>query len=366
MLLALVGAVLLFVGVFLPLISVPFLGSLNYFANGKGDGTLVLIAAVGAAVLAVRRRYHWLLVPGAAAIVLLAVMAVRVATVTSAIQQAAGSAADNPFLKGIGQALGQSVQLQWGWAVMGIGAVLVAAAGVVGRRLLPAGDPGRRTTAIAAATTVVVVAGLSYGAQQVLGASSLSRGASEAAASRRLQTSVDSILREARSSLATGTGAGSGIGGSAPVAGWRLSRDTSAMDGSEKIVLSLDADSAIQNSYGTSKVPTLLIRCRDHETEAYIWTGMAAQSEYGEFEQTRVRYRLDDEAPTSALWGEATSNEAIFIPTPVRFAKRLASAKRLMVEFRPFSGGPQIITFTLTGLDRQLGTLAAGCGWKYQ
>ncbi|MGB8989707.1 MAG: hypothetical protein WCC37_24130, partial [Candidatus Sulfotelmatobacter sp.] len=38
--LAILGALLLFVGVFLPIVSMPIVGSLNYFHNGQGDGTI--------------------------------------------------------------------------------------------------------------------------------------------------------------------------------------------------------------------------------------------------------------------------------------------------------------------------------------
>jgi len=42
----LIGSVMLFIGVFTPLISLPIVGSTNYFMNGRGDGTIVLILAV--------------------------------------------------------------------------------------------------------------------------------------------------------------------------------------------------------------------------------------------------------------------------------------------------------------------------------
>src|SRR5688572_6811275 len=39
---ALAGSAALFFGVFAPLISVPFLGTMNYFQNGRGDGVIIL------------------------------------------------------------------------------------------------------------------------------------------------------------------------------------------------------------------------------------------------------------------------------------------------------------------------------------
>jgi hypothetical protein len=44
--LALLGAGLTIFGVFCPIVSVPFLGAQNYFQNGEGDGTVVLLLAI--------------------------------------------------------------------------------------------------------------------------------------------------------------------------------------------------------------------------------------------------------------------------------------------------------------------------------
>ena len=60
-LLGFIGAGLLAIGVFTPIARAPIVGSINYFRNGSGDGTIVLVCAALAAFAAVRRRYHWLL-----------------------------------------------------------------------------------------------------------------------------------------------------------------------------------------------------------------------------------------------------------------------------------------------------------------
>ncbi|MBI9082217.1 MAG: hypothetical protein JEZ11_01385 [Desulfobacterales bacterium] len=44
--LGLIGSIILFVGVFTPIFSVPIMGNMNYFQNGKGDGTIVLVLAI--------------------------------------------------------------------------------------------------------------------------------------------------------------------------------------------------------------------------------------------------------------------------------------------------------------------------------
>src|ERR1035441_8187451 len=60
---AILGSLLLFVGVFLPLVSTP-LGSVNYFDNGQGDGAIVLALAVISIILALTRSFGWLWITG--------------------------------------------------------------------------------------------------------------------------------------------------------------------------------------------------------------------------------------------------------------------------------------------------------------
>lgn len=50
----LIGSILLFIGVFTPIISIPIVGNMDYFQNGKGDGTIVLVLAVISLLLAIR------------------------------------------------------------------------------------------------------------------------------------------------------------------------------------------------------------------------------------------------------------------------------------------------------------------------
>ena len=44
--LGLAGSVVLFIGVFIPIVTLPIVGSMNYFHNGQGDGVLVLFLAL--------------------------------------------------------------------------------------------------------------------------------------------------------------------------------------------------------------------------------------------------------------------------------------------------------------------------------
>ena len=60
-----IGAAALFVGVFTPIISLPLIGSINYFQNGNGDGVIVMCFALLALLFVVRGSYRLLWIPGA-------------------------------------------------------------------------------------------------------------------------------------------------------------------------------------------------------------------------------------------------------------------------------------------------------------
>jgi len=71
-LLGLIGSIILFVGVFAPIVSVPIMGNMNYFQNGKGDGTIVLLLAVVSLVLVLAKKYKGLWITGLGSLAVMA------------------------------------------------------------------------------------------------------------------------------------------------------------------------------------------------------------------------------------------------------------------------------------------------------
>lgn len=138
--LALAGSGLLFVGAFMPIVSLPIVGSMNYFQNGRGDGVLIVILAIATAALAATGRTAHVLWTGLASLALLLYTFIRV---QSGISEARSSIDteldDNPF-RGLAEAAIGSVQLQWGWAVLLLAAGLVTYAGWQARKESPSGN----------------------------------------------------------------------------------------------------------------------------------------------------------------------------------------------------------------------------------
>lgn len=132
LLLGVVGSIVLFIGVFMPLFSVPIIGNMNYFQNGKGDGVVIIILAGVSLFLALTERFKGLLITG---ILSLAMMAFTFFGFQWKMSQAraAMSKSDNLF-KGLGEKMLETVQLQWGWAILIVGAGMLIAAALIKSR----------------------------------------------------------------------------------------------------------------------------------------------------------------------------------------------------------------------------------------
>jgi hypothetical protein len=124
----LIGSTLLFVGVFCPIVTVPIVGQMNYFQNGDGDGRFVLVLAAASAILTIARKFPLMWLTGGGSLGLVAYTFISFqSALNERKQQMQTELEGNPFA-GLAQLAVQSVQIQWGFAVLVLGAILVIAA----------------------------------------------------------------------------------------------------------------------------------------------------------------------------------------------------------------------------------------------
>ena len=134
---ALLGAGLMFLGAFMPVVSLPLVGQVNYFQNGRGDGAFILLLASATALLAGFRLTRYVLWTGLAALALLAYSFVRLqAAIADMRTRIDTELADNPF-RDLAEAAVGAVQIQWGWAVLVVAAGMVTWAGWSARQRGP-------------------------------------------------------------------------------------------------------------------------------------------------------------------------------------------------------------------------------------
>lgn len=271
--LAIVGAFLLFVGVFLPIVSMPIVGSLNYFHNGQGDGTIVLVLAVISIILAVTQKFRGLWVTGLCSIgLMLFALVTFLMRISEIREQMQAQLADNPF-RGLADVAMNSVQLQWGWAVLILGGVLIIVAAAMRGPVPPDVQraSGVGTTAKWGGATVGIFLLL-------LGLASLlkTRQAVEPSASVQKTASEPS--------------AGSSVEPTTNDSEWVLNDFKDEMDNTPIVILTKSGTG------GTS----LVIRCAKHKTDAYVDTDTIVDN-------GGVRIKLDQAPPVRQSWARSIS-----------------------------------------------------------
>ena len=119
------GALLLCIGVFTPILSVPFAGNVNLFQNGKGDGAIVLGLAIVSFILIFVKQYRliWLTGLGSLGIVIFDFIGVM-KKIDEAKNVIISGMENNPFAA-IPAIMANSIQLQWGWVILFAGAILL-------------------------------------------------------------------------------------------------------------------------------------------------------------------------------------------------------------------------------------------------
>lgn len=122
------GAGLLALGVFLPMVRLPMLGTMNLFNNGHGKGLIILaLAAASFAAVALRRHVALYGTGGASLAMLTHTLYTLNKIKNDARADFTKDLAGNPFA-GLAEMAIEATQLQWGWAVLFAGAALLIVA----------------------------------------------------------------------------------------------------------------------------------------------------------------------------------------------------------------------------------------------
>src|SRR5438128_69138 len=112
------GAVVLFLGVFAPIISFPVMGSVNYFQNGRGDGILIIALAVIAAILTAVEKFRALFPTGSACFAVLTFTFLKIQTTLSETKSRMDPELAGNTFRGVADLALNLVQIQWGFAVL--------------------------------------------------------------------------------------------------------------------------------------------------------------------------------------------------------------------------------------------------------
>lgn len=148
-----------------------------------------------------------------------------------------------------------------------------------------------------------------------------------------------------------------------PTGRWVVGSSKSAVDDTQTVLLYVEADSAIRGWPAKESTPTLMLRCAEKKTEAYVVTGFRPDVESGNLDGATVLIRLDKEPAKSYQAGKSTDGETLFLPAPTSFIRTLTKHERMLFKFTPYNSNPQETTFDLRGLEKVLPPLRKACGW---
>ena len=198
----------------------------------------------------------------------------------------------------------------------------------------------------------LVLAVSALGAQSVSD-SSLARCAKTRLAAERLRC-YDQLARVTEAAPTKTRPASSAMTAGA----WKVEEQTNPLDDSKTVFLALVA--AEGRSGLLREPPTLVLRCKSGQVEAYIdW------SNYMGSDASSVTSRIGSEPPVERSWGHSTDNRATFYPDdPVKLLEALLSVDRFVAQATPYSESPVTAVFLLRGLDKAIVPLREACDLK--
>lgn len=132
--LAVIGAGLLLFGTFMPVVSAPLFGSINYFRYNSNDALVVVLLALGSFILIGTRRTFLVLWTGLGALAMLIYSYVRLQSAVEEMRRAVEAELSGTPFGGLAEAALGSVQVRWGWAILLLGAGLLIWGGFQARR----------------------------------------------------------------------------------------------------------------------------------------------------------------------------------------------------------------------------------------
>ena len=104
-------------------------------------------------------------------------------------------------------------------------------------------------------------------------------------------------------------------------------------DQTDFVALNLSPDS--YNKAGTDRATSLVLRCSDNKTDAYL-----SFNDY------------------------MGSDNPRFAPQPIQFIKTLAKHKKAIFGFEPYGSTMQVVEFDLSEIDKVVEKISQSCNWK--
>ena len=145
---------------------------------------------------------------------------------------------------------------------------------------------------------------------------------------------------------------------------WRKEIRENPMTDERDVFLSLESEDTISGRFSASGHGRIYLRCMENTTAIQFAVGdhfLADIQGYG-----RVEYRLDDSPMRKRNFTESTDNSTLGLwngSRAIPFIKEMLGHERMIVRITPFNESPRMMTFSIAGLDADIGDLRDTCGW---
>lgn len=139
---------------------------------------------------------------------------------------------------------------------------------------------------------------------------------------------------------------------------WLFEETSSAVTGAKTSVIWVGGELSSTNYLGD--YPTLVIRCNNKKTEAYINFRAFLGSK-----NTSIAYKIGDNAFKNESWNLSTDGTALFAPanSAQAFALSLLNNAKFAAEAQSFSNGKMTGIFDITGIENAISPVRQECGW---
>jgi type VI secretion system protein VasI len=144
---------------------------------------------------------------------------------------------------------------------------------------------------------------------------------------------------------------------------WKVRTETSPIDDTKNVFLSLESATEFPDRYSKPKRATLLITCRENSTDLFLVFGGMFMADSGGFGQ--VTYRIDKKRAKTKEFTESTNHEALGLwnGSGIPLAKELIGSTTLTIRATPFNESALTVEFSTTGLAEAIRPLRQSCTW---
>ena len=140
---------------------------------------------------------------------------------------------------------------------------------------------------------------------------------------------------------------------------WKAVTNTSKIDDSRTVTLSIDGKNIFIGWPAYRHIPTIVVRCKEASLDVYLVTGMSAES--STLDGAELTLRFDKESAENFSVTASSSRDAYFFQRPAAMVDKFTEHRSLFVQFTPFNSNPTSSTFDIAGLTGHLESLRKSC-----